>query len=332
MTDALRIEDIERLVLVWLVVPRKRPSLEGVAKVLSPFLRGTGAAPESIARQCLGRLKSRGDIEADTTWMLSAAGREKALAALGVPALPKRPSWKWVHSLLVARGHGEEPTPAALRRMATTDGLAAAVLEKHHRIKAPPAPTLTQVGHAIAWRELGVESTEPFTLKAVLIHIAQKVVGAAATPEDSRAALGMLAAAAAGASRGDAPLRAALVKRWMAQEKREVESAAPPASPDVESASLEAFSRRALDAARSSPTGRWGEHKVFVSHAWSQYQKVHDGSALDLESFKNMLVRANRARLLFLSRADLVEEMNAEDVRRSEIASLGTTFHFIRVD
>jgi len=53
---------------------------------------------------------------------------------------------------------------------------------------------------------------------------------------------------------------------------------------------------------------------------------------MDLESFKRMLLRANQKGLLSLSRADLVEAMNAEDVRRSEIESLGDTVHFVRVD
>jgi hypothetical protein len=337
MAGTLRIEDLDKLSLVWLLVPRKKPSLRSLANTLAPFLQESGAAPESIARQCLARLKTRREIEGDTTWMLSPGGREKALAVLGVPALPKRPSWKGVYNLLVARGQGVEATPVALRRVAKPDGLAAAVLEKHHRLQAPSRSelSLSKVGHALAWRELGVESTEPFSLKAVLSHIVQKTCGPAAAPRDSRAALAMLAAAALDVPRGDAPLRAALVQRWMeAPATLDAPAAIPPAAavaPD-DAAALRAFSRRALEAARASPTGRWGEHKVFVSRVWDEYQRRGGGSVISLEAFKLMLVRANQGRLLSLSRADLVEEMDAEDVRRSEIASLGATFHFVRID
>jgi hypothetical protein len=97
---------------------------------------------------------------------------------------------------------------------------------------------------------------------------------------------------------------------------------------------LGAFAQRVLAAARRSPTGWWGERKVFISHVWEEYQRRErkgGRQAGDLEAFKLLLVRANRASLLSLSRADLVEAMDKDDVKRSEIASLGTTFHFLRI-
>ena len=41
---------------------------------------------------------------------------------------------------------------------------------------------------------------------------------------------------------------------------------------------------------------------------------------------------ANNARLLNLARADLVQAMDPEDVRLSEVAYLNASFHFIRID
>ncbi|WP_437950752.1 hypothetical protein WME98_08010 [Sorangium sp. So ce296] len=334
MESTLRIEDLDRLVLVWLVVPRKKPSHRSLASMLSPFVRGTGAAPESVARQCLARLKTRRDIEGDTSWMLTPGGRQKALAALGIPSLPKRASWKWVHSLLVARGHGIDVTPAALRRVATAEGLAAVVLEKHYQLQDAGRSelTLAQVGNAVAWRELNVESTAPFTLKAVLTYILRKTVDVSETPKDSKAALRTLASSVMNVNRGDAPIRAALVRRWMTEG--DTEAVMPTAAPVVEAPpmTLQSFSQRALAAARSSTTGRWGDQKVFVSHVWNEYQRRDGGSTGDLDAFKQMLVRANQAGFLSLSRADLVEEMDPADVQRSEIASLGATFHFVRLD
>jgi hypothetical protein len=52
---------------------------------------------------------------------------------------------------------------------------------------------------------------------------------------------------------------------------------------------------------------------------------------MDLKSFKQRLTEANHARLLDLSRADLVEAMNPDDVRQSEAAYQGATFHFVRI-
>ncbi len=40
---------------------------------------------------------------------------------------------------------------------------------------------------------------------------------------------------------------------------------------------------------------------------------------------------ANNARLLDLSRADLVQAMDPDDVRLSEVNYLNATFHFVRI-
>ena len=53
---------------------------------------------------------------------------------------------------------------------------------------------------------------------------------------------------------------------------------------------------------------------------------------MDFPAFKQRLAEANNARLLDLSRADLVQAMDPEDVRLSEVAYLNATFHFIRID
>lgn len=96
---------------------------------------------------------------------------------------------------------------------------------------------------------------------------------------------------------------------------------------------IERFARLALDSARRAKTGRWGDNKVFVSHAWAQFKRDgHAGrGASSLREFKDRLVETNRAALISLSRADLVEAMSPKDVRESEISHLGATFHFIRL-
>ncbi|MFT3765234.1 MAG: hypothetical protein QM820_06915 [Minicystis sp.] len=228
----------------------------------------------------------------------------------------------------------ESPTPPVLKPLATAEGLSAAVLAKHHRIRSPRQSELKpgQVADALAWRELGVESIEPFTRNAVLAHIIRKMGGSASPPKDLRAALTTLASAALQVNRGTAPIRVALVQRWMAggETAAVIPSATPPA--ETRPVTLEAFSKQALAAAHAAKTGRWGDQKVFVSHVWSEYQHRDGSSAVGLDDFKQMLVRANQAGLLSLSRADLVEEMDPADLKRSEIAALGATFHFVQIN
>ena len=95
---------------------------------------------------------------------------------------------------------------------------------------------------------------------------------------------------------------------------------------------LPVFAARALDAARRSPTGRFGESKVFVSHVWRTLLAAGQAGPEDGPRFKEQLVRANTAGLLRLSRADLTGAHDGEDVRESVIEYLGERFHFLRLD
>jgi hypothetical protein len=98
----------------------------------------------------------------------------------------------------------------------------------------------------------------------------------------------------------------------------------------TEPADLTRFAERVQEAARISPSGRFGDNKVFLSHVWKQYQGR--GNGMTREEFDRLLVEANRQNLLTLSRADLVSAMSPEDVHSSEIRLPNSTFHFIRTD
>lgn len=77
------------------------------------------------------------------------------------------------------------------------------------------------------------------------------------------------------------------------------------------------------------PEGRFGQ-KVFVSAIWEALEREHRlPSWLTLPKFKELLVAANRARLVTLSRADLIGAMNRKLVDASEIEDRGANFHFV---
>ncbi len=92
-----------------------------------------------------------------------------------------------------------------------------------------------------------------------------------------------------------------------------------------------AMAGRVQAAARSCPTGRYGDHKVFIAHVWDHLRSDPDFAAMDLDGFKRALAEANNLRLLDLARADLVQAMDPEEVRRSEVRYLNATFHFVRI-
>jgi hypothetical protein len=105
------------------------------------------------------------------------------------------------------------------------DDLNGLVLQRAHGLGEPGLPTERQVMDALAWRQLGVETTQPFTLKAVQRHLLGKLLEGE-TRLDPDKIMGLLAARAAGASRSGAdPLREALVRNWL--EHRAPGAAAP---------------------------------------------------------------------------------------------------------
>jgi hypothetical protein len=96
-------------------------------------------------------------------------------------------------------------------------------------------------------------------------------------------------------------------------------------SASQESPDLAGFATRVLAAAQTSPTGRFGDRKVFISHVM-HHLGVHDET-----TFKQRLVDAHQAGLLTLGRADLVDAMDPEDVARSETHHTNSTYHFVRL-
>lgn len=351
MVSMLRIDELDKLVLVWLLMPRKKPGIKALGRALNPFVEGTGAAAESIARQSLARLKSCRDIEGDTTWMVSPAGKEKALALLGVRNVPKRPTWPAMYGLLVAQGHAGKPTKEPL----LTDVVGEVLWSQLGNQRAKPIH-LKEIANGVAWRALGVESVKPFTLNAVLAHLAHDARPESKRPDRIATSLQILAATALGVPHDARSLRKAAKHRAVAAKRgsessgaraptqrpiatTQIEATLPfiPAEPPApatsdDQASLRTFAEHVKAAARASLTGRWGDTKVFVAHVWTELHRGNVDLGMDLDAFKRALVRANQAGFLALSRADLVGSMNAEDVARSEISSLGATFHFISND
>jgi hypothetical protein len=106
-------------------------------------------------------------------------------------------------------------------------------------------------------------------------------------------------------------------------------AAVPTPGPPPDLATFAARARAAADTVGRE--GRYGEKKVFISHAHAAYVKAH--GPIPLPEFKELLGRAVQARHLNMSRADLVEAMDAMDVRSSTMFHpMGMELHFIRTD
>jgi hypothetical protein len=75
--------------------------------------------------------------------------------------------------------------------------------------------------------------------------------------------------------------------------------------------------------------GRYGSDKVFIAAVWRALRGMPGYQGLSLEDFKKQLLVANREQLLNLSRADLVDDMDPDEVELSEIQDAFGSLHFI---
>lgn len=317
------------LTLAWLLT-QKKGTPSGLEKALSPLVSHRWSAGElrtqmedTLATLVQNKLLAR---SGRTGFRLTQEGRARALMLLGLERLPKGLNWKQLKTRhLVARALDVSVDSEAFAQLGQNKGIHALLLTRHHQLPLPDDATFTQVRDALLWKQLGsTDMNRPFTLKAVMGFLLAQALQASREPEPETA-LRQLAARWLDSRRTDAQsLQLAAIRRWVAPPSEQ--SATPPASAlaDVD---LKEFATRVLAAARASPSGRYGDDRVFISHVWRNLS----ASGMDEQFFKNRLVEANRARLLSLKRADLVEVMDPIDVAASEINYLGERFHFVAI-
>jgi hypothetical protein len=294
------VDRVDGVVLAWLLVPRKKPSTAELAKAITPLLDAS-AEPKQVANEALGRLKARGLIERDTRLMLSPDGKKQALASLGFEDLPKRTKidWAWAKKLLVLRALGVPLTPTTIKNGAKAAWLAKSVVIAFHRLTLEVGAKPGEVLAALAWRAVGGDDGGPFSLKklyspSLLRDSSLGTVAEAPRPANSDHAVSLLATPSAAA---ELPGFAASVRR----------------------------------AAEATPTGQWHGNKVFISHVWEELRRRGEAGAMTFAEFQRRLVEANRAALLVLSRADMVQDMPAADVELSETRHLNARFHFVQL-
>ena len=307
-----------------------------IRKDLEPLLdhRWSGNALTEVLDRALIKLATRGLVarlpvkskKAVATAVLTAEGRQTVVASLNVNQLPAktRPSWAVLKkSLLLARSLG---LPGPGQALSTAAGFKAAVLKKQFALPLGDYPDLKSVKTELTRKLLGMGPKEKITLETVQAAIFGRELGDQ-RPSDPKKVLDRLVARQVRARRDDEKeLREAVLRGW-------VSAAVEPADrqPTIASCGLESFVQKVQAAARVCPTGRFGDNKVFVIHVWQALQNDEPFRSMDLSSFKQRLAEANNARLLDLSRADLVQAMDPEDVRLSEVTYLNAAFHFIRI-
>ena len=335
------------------------------------FAAGDAGATPAQLRDAVHLLRpaaTRADVVTDRDRATDALLADGALEAAGIRAqctplgrerlervLPLRGSrltWTRLRDgpLLVAALDLPRPDEAQLRRFATAGGLRAAVLTRMRALPLPPYPTAAEALSAAGWSalaevlgdELGDWRKRPFGSGAVVSCVLGHRLGLRIALSASKL-LSVLAANAAQARSDDVrALRAALLAGWLAPARatpqtrlptRLAPTTAAPTPPEQTTTPRFAgsFTAAVREAADDAPVGRFGRGLVFIADLFEAFAARHPGAVADLDAFKQRLLELARSGDLSLVRADLVEAMDQDLVRRSEIRDLHATFHFVRV-
>ncbi len=326
---------LEQVVLGRLLVAgEKGATPSDLKKALDPLVghRWAGAAFTEGLRQVLGTLEAKGLTttvrkgKSERTH-LTTRGQRAGLEVVGIDQLPPKTTWdKLRKTYLAARALGL-PTPkdAAAKSFGNDNGFKAALLKARFDLPISDYPSFDQALDALAWKLLELPPQKKFDVKTVKAALIRRALGDAKEIDPKldpkKEATKLLAQKVGARQSGKDELRLAALREWIDGKET---SPQPPFD-------LHTFARRVVEAARLSPTGRFGDNKVFVVHVWRLLQNDPTLAGMTPDDFKNRLAEANNARLLDLSRADLVEAMNPHDVALSEVRYQGATFHFVRI-
>lgn len=316
-----RPEVLADLVLVRLLPhARSRPGPARICKDLGPFFR---RPPDAASVEgAIASLREGGEI-APSSLAPTESGRARALAFCGLPDWPEDGTWRTLKGrVLPGRALGLAPGPEVDRILQSADRLSTALLKRKLGLPVGTGATLHAALEAIVCRELGF--TDLCSLDELMATVLSRRLGSERrlSPEALQRQVPRVLLGTHG--------RLADLRDLLLTGVADAAAAAHDTAPrDLE---LPAFAARVRGAARDCPTGRWGPEKVFVSHVWTRIAGEPEFRRMDLPGFKRRLVEANAADLLTLSRADLVQLMDPDDLRGSEITVLNAVFHFVTGD
>ncbi|MHB0960434.1 MAG: hypothetical protein ACYC0X_31490 [Pirellulaceae bacterium] len=319
---------LKKMIQVRLLAAGKSPAKSDLDKALRRYFAEQTVMPaaqwQELLTNALHDLQAEGSIDVKP-FHLTDTGRADALGFLCIESLPAGITWQTLRNrYLIAKALCITPqSKSEWEQLSSADGLRAAVLAMHHQLPLGAVPTPARVLHALAWLQLKrahgaiLPLDKDFTRNSVL-GVTLLEGRSSNKPEEG------LAARAVGASSSHPDkLREAVICNWLRRNG---------SLDDMPLFDLRAFATKVRQLASSSTTGRFGEHKVFISHVWNRFQQDPAAAGMTREEFNNHLVAANRENLLTLSRADLISGMDPADVQQSEIRLPHSSFHFVRTD
>lgn len=324
------------LVLVRMSLPSKKPATAAVIRADLGKLLGGELSLEAFDR-LRNDLADSGMLARGgrNTFMLTEKGRERALAFLGLSELPARINWSGViakHLFPMAA----DLSPAVAAKLDNGDKLSALVLKRKYDLPASAGASVKKALEAIVCRELGFPGES--SLEGLLCAALSRTLGAERLSKQrliKQVPLFETGLASATA----AAVRAKIVSDWLRVEARVGPGAEPaPEAPEFKAApappfDLRNFAATVRELALTAPAeDRFHDNKAFISALGRRYEREADAPKLSLAEFKQRLVEANRAGLLSLGRADLVQAMDPRLVAESETEYLNARFHFVLIE
>ena len=122
----------------------------------------------------------------------------------------------------------------------------------------------------------------------------------------------------------------ALVARWLGRSTPSPEQAERAELTEVPLPETEVHASQVLQAARTSPSGRFGDRLVFISHTWRHLQQTTSAPS-SLDHFKTFLLEAHQRGDLSLKAAAMPQLHDPSDLAESEVCYRSSRFHFIRI-
>ncbi len=327
-------------------------TLREVCRSLAPLAGGGRVRAEAAIADLVASLQVRGGL---TTQSPSEGVERLALTPKGVaqltrllpmdPAAP--PPWSTLTAVDLPAAVAQLPPPTEIqrRRLLSPVGLRAFCLQCHYRFDLEPYPTPAAVKNALKWHLLAealargdpVLAAEvrgqrgPFQTQGLGRLLWRRAAGSKGGKITEVQAFNALAAKTLGLapSASVAELRAGLLRPLFAATG--ASTGGHGLTPDGSAPELEAFAGAVLRAAQATTTGRLGPHKVLIAPVYRAYCAQLGPGAPSAKAFGDLLLAARQQGLLQLSRLDLLDAMDPDDVRASTLRHDGEVLHLIRL-
>lgn len=304
------------------------PTPAAIRKDLAPLFHGD-LLPARI-EEVMNELKSEGLLakagKTGKKWEMTEAGRSRALLFLETNELPPKCNWTTIRTkFLVPKALGLTPwSEAELKRIKSEQQMAVRLLKRKYELAIVAETNLKTALETLVCQRLGFPTlTSLEELMRTVISREAKVDPVLPEKDFSKVAPRKLL----GARKAGVPaLREVSINRTFHDHVTE-----SPSDTNQPLIDLKEFAHKVNSVAPTCPTGWVGDQKVFISHVWRHLKTQGEFQALDLPTFKTLLLQANRQLLISLSRADLVQLLDPNDVRESEAVILNAEFHFILI-